>query len=276
MKRLWFVLTFVLLVFGLFGCRGESPTLPPPPPPPQPRYQINLYPNNAFTGPRGARTSFVITIEGQPRVDISEVMLEPINGRILGVLEDPELTDWIYRSIIVLADVDPSFQLRVRVRGTEKTFSFPVGPNINDCLWRPFSQFPHTVYYEIRDSYNDNHSAEFREGILWAMEFYRRLLDITWIEGNGGPIKFIYNRIKDGISRAGIYCDVCNINLEGPEILLKRFKNVVLHETMHSIGAHHSDPVIAERSLMWGTNYIPGCGGGDHVQQFDYYIILKK
>jgi hypothetical protein len=81
--------------------------------------------------------------------------------------------------------------------------------------------FPHTVYYEIRDSYNDNHSAEFKEGILWAMEFYRKLLDITWIEGNGGPIKFIYNRTKDSIRTQVYNCNVCVINLKGPEVLVE-------------------------------------------------------
>jgi hypothetical protein len=111
MKRLGFVLTFVLLLFvGLVSCRGESPTLPPPPPPPQPRYNINLYPNNAFTGPRGARTSFVITIEGQPRVDISEVMFETLTEEFLGVVEEPDLDDWREgRALIVLADINPGF-----------------------------------------------------------------------------------------------------------------------------------------------------------------------
>jgi hypothetical protein len=269
-------LTFVLLI-GLFGCRGESPTLPPPPPPPQPRYQINLYPNNAFTGPRGARTSFVITVEGKPRVDISEVMFEPANGRILGVVEEPDMIDWAEgRALIVLADVDPGFRLRVKVRETENIFEFPVGPNINDCLWR--QPFLGTVYYEIRDSYNDNYSTEFREGILWAMDFYRKLLDITWIEGSGGPYKFIYNRRKDSTG-ADIKCNnVCTINLQGPETWLKRYRFTVLHETLHSLGAYHSDPFIAERSLMFGGHVSdpPGCGGGNSMQPFDYYIILRK
>jgi hypothetical protein len=112
MKRLRFVLTFVLLVFSLISCRGESPTLPPPPP--GTPYKIELVHEN-YVGTlsnRPGRTSFVVIFSPKIIKD-GEFMFETSNGRVLSYIENPlQPSQRNERSFIIFAEVYPDSKLR--------------------------------------------------------------------------------------------------------------------------------------------------------------------
>jgi hypothetical protein len=158
-KRLGFVLTFVLLIFGLISCRGESPTLPPPPP--GIPYKIELIPEN-YVGTlsnRPGRTSFVVVFSPKIIKD-GEFMFETSNGRVLSYIENPlQPSQRNERSFIVFAEVSPGFKIKIRAGASEKEWSFPIR-EIPKCRWR---EIPGLVYYKYA-----NHQPKISKR-LWSL-----------------------------------------------------------------------------------------------------------
>jgi hypothetical protein len=155
-KRLGFVLTFVLLVLGLISCRGESPTLPPPPP--GIPYKIELIPENyvGTLSDRPGRTSFIVVFSPKIIKD-DEFTFETNNGRVLSYIENPlQPSQRNERSFIVFAEVSPGFRIRVKAGASEKEWSFPIR-EIPKCRWR--EAIPSLVYYK----YASTPSEEFKK-----------------------------------------------------------------------------------------------------------------
>jgi hypothetical protein len=171
-------LTFVLLI-GLFGCRGESPTLPPPPPPGIP-YKIELV-HESYVGTlsdRPGRTSFVIVFSPKIIKD-GEFTFETRDGRVLGYIENPlQPSQRNERSFIVFAEVYPGFALKIKAGASEKEWQFPVR-EIPKCRWR--EAIPSLVYYK----YASTPSEEFKKIVEFGIKFWNLLKGITFIEGEG-------------------------------------------------------------------------------------------
>ena len=217
MKRLGFVLTFVLLLFGLISCRGESPTLPPPPPPPQPRYNIQLVPEqHAGTLAAGeGRTAFVVAVgPDRRRPSINDIQFFTQNGEVIAIEEDPEfVSNDQYRAVIVFAKVRPGFKIRVKVGASEKEWAFPIR-EIPKC--RKLDPGG-VVYYR----YSTPPSEFFKQITSWAMRFWLNLgMASSFIEGEGRPLMILIdNGTNPGNASCNADLSICDIRIDSePQI----------------------------------------------------------
>jgi hypothetical protein len=270
MKRLWFVLTFVLLVFGLFGCRGESPTLPPPPPPPQPRYQIQLVPEQ-YVGTLAAgegRTAFVVAVgPDRRRPGLNEIQFFTQNGEIIAVEEDPEfVSNEQYRVAIVFAKVRPGFRIKVRVGASEKEWAFPIR-EIPKCRFREPGGI---VYYK----YASPPSDFFRQITQWGMRFWLNLgMASNFIEGEGRPLMILIdNGPNQGSAGCGPELVICDIRISSEPQIPAKFYGAT-HEIGH-FWFYHSPAEEGPKAIMSGgpPNDPPGCGTGYGESTWAWFV----
>jgi hypothetical protein len=260
-------LTFVLLI-GLFGCRGgEIPTLPPPPPP-QPRYNIQLIPEN-YVGSLAsgeARTSFVVAVgPDYRRPGINEIQFFTQNGEIIAIEEDPEfVNNDQYRAVIVFAKVRPGFRIKVRVGVSEKEWAFPVR-EIPKCRFREPGE---TFYYK----YATPPTELFREITRWGIKFWLNLsMASNFIEGEGRP-QIVF--IDSGQERGHGGCrpdDVCPVFIPseppGPYLYF-----IATHEIGH-VWLAHSPAEEGPKAIMSGAADGPnGCGTGRLESTWAWFV----
>lgn len=274
-KAAFSILTLILLALSLFSCRGESPTLPPPPPP-QPRYTLNLVPENyAATLSSGAgRTSFGIFVSPKINNDFN-ITLETRNGRVLGAVEAPYNNIVADRyTLVVLAEVFPGFSIKAKLmRGgtiiVENSWNFPVR-EIPQCRWR--KTIPTTVFY----NYDATVTPEVKRAAEWGMNFWRTLMDINWIfdtTGSGRPL-FIFKKVE-GFGGAACYFnppqpppdkDICDLYINAGEY-------VAAHEIGHGLGLGHSPSEEGPYALMRGETDQGGCVSDmSPVEYFQFFV----
>jgi hypothetical protein len=256
----------VLCLFSLFSCRGESPTLPPPPPPPQPRYNIQLIPEQ-YVGTLSSgegRTAFVIVISPKPQ-NTNDIVFETFNGEIIEHIEDPWYSNSRDYDEIIFAKVRPGFRIKVRVGASEKEWAFPVR-EIPKCRWRK----PGEVFYY---KYASPPTEFFREITRWGMRFWMNLrMAESFIEGEGRPQMILIDN-GPNIGHGG--CEpnnVCKIFIpsqpQGPDKYW-----IATHEIGH-IWLDHSPAEEGPRAVMTGgpPNSPPGCGTGYREQPWDWFV----
>jgi hypothetical protein len=249
MRRLTILLSILVFAFCL-NCRGGKgiPTLTPYPP----RYQISVYPEDAGTLDIAGKTSFVVTIESLTGHRIPEdIKMKTRNGEIIGVLDYPEPITSIYgeiKAFIVIASVEPQFELEVKVDDINKrTFKFPVNV-VPPCRWR--NNIPSEVYYV----YATPPSWKLQSLVQYAINFWS-LLGIKFIEipkeimAPFRPLFIIYDGLK--ASKADINCEICKIfvKTEGNDL-----RRGAAHVFGHSLGLFHS-PRKERMALMGVESY---------------------